>query len=64
MNKAIQSLIRERKIHQIDNTIMSSAAEGMITMDQSIVNLYAEGLIERDTAIRFARNKEQVLRKL
>ncbi len=64
MNKAIQSLIRERKIHQIDNTIMSSAAEGMITMDQSIINLYAEGLIERDTAIRFARNKEQVLRKL
>ena len=36
----------------------------MITMDQSIINLYAEGLIERDTAIRFARNKEQVLRKL
>ncbi|MBQ6331447.1 MAG: PilT/PilU family type 4a pilus ATPase [Clostridia bacterium] len=64
MNKAVQSLIRDRKIHQIDNTIASSANEGMISMDQSILNLYNEGLIERDTAIRFARNKEQILRKL
>ena len=53
MNKAVQSLIRDRKIHQIDNTIASSA-----------LNLYNEGLIERDTALRFARNKEQILRKL
>ncbi len=64
MNKAVQSLIRDRKIHQIDNTIASSANEGMISMDQYILNLYNEGVIERDTAIRFARNKDQLLRKL
>lgn len=64
MNKAIASLIRDRKIHQIDNTIASGAAEGMISMDQYILNLYQAGEIERDTAIRFARNPEQLMRKL
>lgn len=64
MNKAVQSLIRDRKTHQVDNTIATSSGEGMISMDQYILNLYLEGLIERDTAIRFARNKDQLLRKL
>ena len=64
MNKAIASLIRDRKIHQIDNTIASGAAEGMISMDQYILNLYQAGEIDRDTAVRFARNQEQLARKL
>ena len=64
MNKAIASLIRDRKIHQIDNTIASGAAEGMVSMDQYILNLYQAGEIERDTAVRFARNQEQLARKL
>ena len=64
MNKAIASLIRDRKVHQIDNTIASSAQEGMISMDQYILNLYQQGEIDRDIAIRFARNQEQLMRKL
>lgn len=64
MNKAIASLIRDRKIHQIDNTIASGAAEGMVSMDQYILNLYQAGEIERDTAVRFARNQDQLARKL
>ncbi len=64
MNKAIASLIRDRKIHQIDNTIATAGAEGMISMDQYILNLYQAGQIDRDTAIRFARNQDQLLRKL
>ena len=62
MNKAIASLIRDRKIHQIDNTIASGAAEGMVSMDQYILNLYQAGEIERDTAVRFARNQDQLAR--
>ncbi len=64
MNKAIASLIRDRKIHQIDNTIASGAAEGMVSMDQYILNLYQSGEIERDTAVRFARNQDQLARKM
>ena len=33
-------------------------------MDQYILNLYQAGEIERDTAVRFARNQEQLARKL
>lgn len=64
MNKAIASLIRDRKVHQIDNSIASGASEGMISMDQYILNLYQAGEIEKDIAIRFARNQDQILRKL
>ncbi len=64
MNKAIASLIRDRKIHQIDNAIATSAAEGMISMDQYLLNLYQAGEINRDTAIRFSRNQDQLMRKL
>ena len=64
MNKAIASLIRDRKIHQIDNSIVSGASEGMISMDQYILNLYQRGEIDRDTAIRFARNQDQIMRRL
>ena len=40
MNSAIRSLIRDSKTHQIDSAIAAGAAEGMRTMDQSILELY------------------------
>ena len=40
MNNAIRSLIRDNKTHQIDNAIAAGGAEGMISMDQSILALY------------------------
>lgn len=64
MNSAIRSLIRDSKSHQIDNAIASGGAEGMITMDQSILNLYQAGEISRDTALEYADNPEQLRRRL
>ena len=63
-NSAIRSLIRDSKTHQIDNAIASGSAEGMISMDQSILNLFKSGLIDRDTAISYASNPEQLKRRL
>ncbi len=37
---------------------------GMVTMDQSIVKLYRDGKITRETALRYSDNKEQMERKL
>ena len=34
VNSAIRSLIRDGKVHQMDNVIYSSMDEGMITMDE------------------------------
>lgn len=64
VNSAIRSLIRDCKNHQIDNVIAAGSAEGMISMDQSLVDLCRAGRITKDTAIISAMNPEQVRRKL
>ena len=64
MNSAIKSLIRDSKNHQIDNAITSGSAEGMITMDQSILNLYKEGLVDANTALSYAVNADQLKRRM
>jgi len=42
---AIKNLIRDKKTHQIDNIIRTSANIGMITMEDSLSKLNARGLI-------------------
>ena len=39
-NQAIRTLIREGKTHQIDNAIATNRNQNMITMDDSLLELY------------------------
>ena len=64
MNSAIRSLIRDNKGHQIDNAIAAGAREGMVSMDQSVLALYRDGSITKETALRYAANPEQLRRQL
>ena len=64
MNNAIRSLIRDNKTHQIDNAIAAGSGEGMIAMDQSILTLYKEGRITKETAMVFSDNPEQMRRRI
>ena len=64
LNSAVRSMIRDNKNHQIDNVIASGGKEGMCTMDQSIVALFREGLISRETALEYATHPEQIARQL
>lgn len=64
MNGAIRSMIRESKTHQIDQAIASGGSEGMVSMDQSILKLYQQGLIEKDTALDYADNPDTLRRRL
>ncbi len=64
MNSAIRSMIRDGKSHQIDNAIASGGAEGMMSMDQSVLNLYRDGLIDRETALGYAVSAEQMKRRM
>jgi twitching motility protein PilT len=64
VNNAISNLIRESKTHQIDNVIQTSAQEGMISMDTSILRHFKEGRITKETAIEDAINPEQMQRNL
>lgn len=64
VNNAIRGLIRDNKNHQIDNAILAGRTEGMITMDQSIINLYRSKLITKETALNHADHPEQIQRQL
>lgn len=64
VNNAIRNMIRDSKNYQIDNVIQTSAAEGMYSMDQSLLKLYKEGMITAETAESFAVYPEQMRRKL
>ena len=64
VNSAIKNMIRDNKSYQIDNAIQTSAAEGMISMDQSLITLFQNGKITADTAVEYAVNPDQVARKI
>ena len=64
MTPAIRSLIRDCKTHQIESAMASGSAEGMVTMDQSILALYRRGCITLDTALGFASSPDQLRRRL
>lgn len=63
-NGAIRNMIRESKIHQIDTVIHSSQREGMISMDNSILNLYNKGIISKENAIAYSFNPESMEKKI
>ena len=62
MSSAIRSMIRDNKNHQIDNAIATSGKEGMISMDQTILKLYQEGKITKETALLYADKPDQIKR--
>lgn len=64
VNSAIRGMIRDNKNHQINNAITAGKAEGMISMDQSILALYRNGLITKETALDYADSPDQLQRQL
>ncbi len=65
VNPAVKNLIRENKIHQLDNLISTASEnDGMLSMDKSLLALYKKGTIDRDTAIRYSANPEMLQRRM
>lgn len=64
VNNAIRSQIREAKTHQIENTMFTSKSSGMITMDESIYNLYQEQRITADNAILYSTNADSMRKRI
>ena len=61
---AIRNMIGDGKVHQIDGLIYSSTKEDMISMDSSLLKLFKDGRITKDTALKYATNPEMLIRKL
>ena len=58
VNNAIRSMIRDNKNHQISNAITAGKNEGMVTMDASILKLYQDGIISKESALNYADHPE------
>ena len=61
---AIQNMIREDKLHQLESAMQAGAAEGMCTMDGSLLKLCREGKITKDTALISCANYENMSKRL
>ena len=64
INSAIRGMIRDNKNYQIENVIAAGKNEGMLSMDQSILALYEQGLITKETALNYADHPDQMLRRI
>ncbi len=61
---AIQNMIREDKLHQLESAMQAGGAEGMCTMDGSLLKLFKEGRISRETALMACANYENMVKRL
>lgn len=61
---AIRNMIREDKLHQLDSAMQAGAADGMCTMDGSLLKLVNEGQITRDTALVSCVHYENMKKRL
>ncbi len=63
-NHAVRNLIREGKSHQLVSVMQTNRKMGMITMDESITQLFYEGKIDREMAIQFAQDPDGMQNKI
>ena len=64
VNAAMRNLIREGKTPQMQSTLLSSASEGSMTMDNCLLKMVGDKIITPDTALEACADKEYMKRKL
>ena len=57
-------MIREGKLHQLESAMQAASAEGMVTMDQSLLDLYNKGEITRETLLSACNNYEFMVKRV
>jgi twitching motility protein PilT len=53
-NNAVKSLIRENRIYQLDTVIETHRKEGMVSMNSSLFDLVARGIVSYETALLYS----------
>lgn len=64
VTKAITNLIRAGKTEQIYSAIETGGSFGMQTMEQSLVSLYRQGKIDKETVLKTAKNINIIERRI
>ena len=63
-NTAVRNLIREEKIYQLPNVLRTCREEGMLSLDDSLVDLYRNQKISRETVFDYCADSGEVERLL
>ncbi len=65
-NWAVANMIRESKVHQLDQLLLSpeNQNQGMIHMDTCLFRYVREGLVEPDVALRLAKYPEEMRKQI
>jgi len=59
-NPAARNLIREGKTYQLPNVIRTHRGIGMISLDESLVNLHRNRIISGDSLFSFCSDRKEV----
>jgi len=59
VNSAVSNLIREGKTFQIPSIMQTGRGQGMITLDDSLLNLVRSGIVDAETALGRAPNRAE-----
>jgi twitching motility protein PilT len=61
---AVRNLIRENKVHQLYTFIQTGQKTGMQTMDDHLISLYRKRIIDRETLLENAYDRDVVMKEL
>lgn len=61
---AIKNLIRSNKIPQMETQMQASSRSGMMTLNDSLAQLYKSGMISYETALDYSTNASEMDKKL
>ncbi|SCY08755.1 MULTISPECIES: type IV pilus twitching motility protein PilT [unclassified Butyrivibrio] len=64
VNSAVRNLIREGKSHQLLTVMQTNRKQGMISMDDAIIELYRSQKISREMAVQFAQDPDTMQMKM
>ena len=64
MTPAIRTMIRDGKTHQIDGVLQASSQKNCFSMDASLLQLYRQNRITRETALTYSPNPELLSKKI
>ena len=64
MTSAISNLIRENKTYRIDSSIQTGRDRGMCLFDDSLIELFEEGIISRSEVVNRCRDNAAITQRL
>ncbi|MFC1864673.1 type IV pilus twitching motility protein PilT [Chloroflexota bacterium] len=57
---AVRANIRDGKVYQLPNAMITQARLGMVLLDHALVNLYRKGVISQESVLAFCNDQDEV----